>query len=147
MKILSPVSNPATLVASSTTTENPVSLHQLVSQLMDSFIPLAVVKRSFIVNDVDPAFQLMADEQVLAFVIGNLLNGAISGTKNVCIRVEAVRKADGVQICVRNNANNFYSTIADGFSQVLDAAYRLGGNIHIYNQRNEGMVITLSLAA
>jgi C4-dicarboxylate-specific signal transduction histidine kinase len=146
MKSLS-FETPATPAIAQTNTTNSVSLHKLVDQLMNSFIPLAVNKHSFIINDIDENFQLHADEQVLAFVVGNLLNNAISSSESVCIRVEAVKQTDGVHIRVRNNGSYFYSSVAHGFSQVVEAARTLGGNINIYNQRNEGTVITLSMAA
>jgi C4-dicarboxylate-specific signal transduction histidine kinase len=146
MKSLS-ISPDATLAFTQTTTSTAVSLHQLVDQLLNSFIPLAVTQKSFIINDVESTFQLYANEQVLAFVVGNLLNNAITSSHNACIRIEAVKKAEGIQIRVKNNGANFYSTVAHGFSQVVAAARSLGGNINIYNQRHEGTVITLSMAA
>lgn len=146
MKSLS-ISPEATPAIAQTTTSTAVSLYELVDSLMNSFIPLAVTQKSFIINDVDTAFQLYANEQVLAFVIGNLLNNAINASQNACIRIEAIRKAEGIQIRVKNNGANFYSTVAHGFSQVVAAARSLGGNINIYNQRHEGTVITLSMAA
>jgi C4-dicarboxylate-specific signal transduction histidine kinase len=132
-----------------TATANPstISLHNLVDRLMDSFIPLAVAKNSFIVNDIDAAFDIQADEQVLAFVVGNLLSNVISSSKSVCIRVEAIRKENGIQLKVRNNGAFFYSTVAHSFAPVLEAAKQLGGSINIYNQKNEGTVITFSMAA
>lgn len=129
------------------TTTTSVSLYTLVDQLMNSFIPLAVAQKSFIINDIDKSFRLQADEHVLAFVVGNLLNNAIASSKNVCIRVEAVKTARGIQISVRNNGAYFYSTVAHGFSHIVDAARSLGGSINIYNQRNEGTVIIFSMAA
>src|SRR6185503_17433791 len=92
---------PAT--ANQTCTSTTVSLHKLVDQLMNSFVPLAVDQHSFIINDVAETFQLNADEQVLAFVVGNLLNNAINSSHSVCIRVEAVKQPEGIQIRVRNN--------------------------------------------
>jgi len=132
-------------VTSNTTA--PVSIHQLINQLMNSFIPLAVAKKSFIINDVDESFEMNTDQQILAFVIGNLLNNAVTSSQSVCIRIEAVKKPGGVHIRVRNNGSCFYSTVAHGFSDVVAAARSIGGNINIYNQRNEGTVITFSMAA
>ncbi|HEX6427866.1 MAG TPA: sensor histidine kinase [Niastella sp.] len=146
MKSLSFTLN-ATPAPSQTSTSTAVSLHQLVDQLMNSFVPLAVTQHSFIINDVDEAFQLQANEQVLAYVVGNLLNNAIFSSQSVCIRIEAVKEPAGIQIRVRNNGAHFYSTVAHGFSQVVEAARSMGGNINIYNQRHEGTVITLSMAA
>jgi len=146
MKSLSFSINP-TPVVNETATSTPVSLYKLVDQLMHSFIPLAVNKKSFIVNDVNKAFELDADEQVLAFIVGNLLNNAISSSNGVCIRIEAIKQPKGIEIRVKNNGANFYSTVAHGFSEVLAAARKMGGSINIYNQKHEGTVITLSMAA
>jgi signal transduction histidine kinase len=147
MKSLSIAQHPAP-VFTQTSTSTAVPLHKLVDQLMNSFVPLAVTQHSFIINNVDENFQLNADEQVLAFIVGNLLNNAIVSSHNACVRVEAVKKPQGVQIIVRNNgANIFYSTVTHGFSQVVAAARSMGANINIYNQAHEGTVITLSMAA
>lgn len=148
MKSLSftlPATQTSTSIQSSTSTT--VSLHKLVDQLMNSFIPLAVTQKSFIINDVDEAFQLHADEQVLAFIVSNLLNNAIISSQSVCIRIEALKQPEGILIRMRNNGSHFYSTVAHGFSQVVAAARSMGGDINIYNQRHEGTVITLSMAA
>lgn len=148
MKSLSISQHPAPVFTQTNTTTpsvSPVPLHKLVDQLMHSFIPLAVTQHSFIINSVDESFQLQADEQVLAFIVGNLLNNAIVSSHNACVRIEAVKKPQGVQIIVRNNGANFYSTVANGFSQVVAAARSMGGNINIYNQKHEGTVITLSV--
>ena len=146
MKNLSYVFGPSETktVANPTTS---ISLHNLVDRLMDSFIPQAVAKNSLIINDVNADFDIQADEQVLAFVVGNLLSNVISSSKSVCIRVEAVRKENGIHVRVRNNGAFFYSTVAHSFAPVLEAAKQLGGSINIYNQKNEGTVITFSMAA
>ena len=127
-------------------TATPVPLHDLVNQLMTGLLPLVVGKKSFIINDVDRAFLLQTDENVLAFVVGNLLSGAVNSTENVCIRVEAIAADDCMQILVRNNASHFYSTVANGFSHVVQAARQLGGNISIYNQQNHGTTVIFSIA-
>lgn len=142
MKSLSSASN-----APVTQTANTISLHQLVSRLLDSYIPMAVAKNSFIINDVHSGVQLKADEQVLSFVVGNLLTNAINTSNMVCIRVEAVKTETGVQIRVRHNGASYYSTVASSFSQAMEAARILGGNINIYNSWNEGTTITFYLAA
>lgn len=145
MKSLSYVFGYNETIAISTT--SPVSLHHLVDRLMDSFIPLAVAKRSFIINDIDPEFNVEADEQVLAFVIGSLMSNMISSSKTVCIRVQAKRTEKGIQLRVSNNGTFYYSTVANSFAPVVEAARQLGGHINIYNQKHEGTVITLSMAA
>ena len=123
-----------------------IPLHELIDQLMAGLLPLVVGKKSFIINDVDHAFTLRTDENVLAFVLGNLLSGAVNGTENVCIRVEAVQEADSVQIRFRNDGFYFYGCGLHGFSQVVNAARQLGGDISIYNQQDQGTTLTFSIA-
>jgi hypothetical protein len=144
MKSLMQVTHP--IPSTQTVVTEPVLLHRLIDQLMVGLLPLVTGKKSFIINDVDQTFHLHADENLLAYVLGNLLSGAINGTENVCIRVEAVCNNDGVQIRVRNNGTYFYSTVSNGFSHVVQAARQLGGNISIYNQHNEGTTLTFSMA-
>lgn len=135
-----------TAPSTQTAVTDTVPLHRLIDQLMVGLLPLVTGKKSFIINDVDQTFHLQADENLLAYVLGNLLSGAINGTENVCIRVEAVCNNNGVQIRVRNNGTYFYSTVSNGFSHVVQAARQLGGNISIYNQHNEGTTLTFSMA-
>lgn len=124
----------------------PVSLRQLIDQLMTGLLPLTVEKKSFFINDVDRTFLLHSDENVLAYVLGNLLSGAVNGSENVCIRVETVFDEGCIQIRVRNNGTYLYSTATYSFSQLVKAARQLGGSISIYNQQNQGTTITLSIA-
>lgn len=126
----------------STATSETISLRQLVSRLLNSFIPMAVTNNSLIVNDVQENVQVKADEQTLAFVVGNLLTNAINSSKSVCIRVEAVKHSNGTEIRVRHNGASFHSTVAHSFLQAMEAARSLGGNINIHNQRYEGTTIT-----
>src|SRR5687767_5585793 len=93
---------PFSVSSTRTVLTEPVPLHRLIDQLMVGLLPLVTGKKSFVINDVDQAFHVHADENVLAFVLGNLLSGAINGTENVCIRVEAVCNEEGVHIRVRN---------------------------------------------
>ena len=145
MKSLTPF--PFAVSSTQTVLIEPVPLHRLIDRLMVGLLPLVTGKKSFVINDVDHSFRIHADEDVLAYVLGNLLSGAINGTANVCIRVEAVCNDDGVQIRVRNNGTYFYSTVSHGFSHVVQAARQLGGNISIYNQRNEGTSLHFSVPA
>jgi signal transduction histidine kinase len=99
-----------------TDTEN-VSLHHLVDRLMVSFIPLAVSKHSFIINDIDARLNVQADEQVLAFIVGNMMINVINSSRSACIRIEAIKKPNGIQLRISNNGTRYYSTIFTYFGQ------------------------------
>ena len=97
---------------------NNVSLHHLVNRLMDSFLPLAVSKNSFFINDTDANFNVQADEQELAFLVGNMMMNAIRHSRATCVRIDVVRKYNGIQLRIRNNGAFYYSTIFNSFANV-----------------------------
>ena len=138
---------PQSAVPSNAVAETPVPLHKLVDQLMTGLLPLAVGKKSFILNDVDQSFMLQADEHLLAFILGSMMSNAVSCTDSVCIRIEACTNEAGIHIMVRNDGSGFYSIVSNGFSQALQAAQKIGGNISISNQKNEGTTVIFSLGA
>lgn len=138
---------PKSAVSSNSVVESSIPLHKLVDQLMTGLLPLAVDKKSFILNDVDHSFMLQADEDLLAFIVGSMMSNAVSCTDSVCIRVEACINDAGIHIMVRNDGSCFYSTVSNAFSHALQAAQKLGGNISISNQKNEGTTVIFSLGA
>lgn len=123
-----------------------ISLHKLVDKLLDSYSASAVARKSFIVNDIDPAVEIASDEQVLAYVMSNLLNNMINSSREACIRVEAIKADNGIHLRVRNNAAYYYSTVANSFAPIIEAARQLGAQINICNRRSQGTTFTLSMA-
>ena len=84
---------------------------------------------------------------MLAYVLWNLLDRAISSTQNECIHIESVIEGDTTLIRVRNAGTYFYRTISHGFRQVQYAAEKLGGSISIDYTSNTTTTIALSLKA
>jgi signal transduction histidine kinase len=104
-----------TIQETTVTNNDHVSLHHLVDRLMDSFIPLAVSKHSFIINDIDTGLKVQADEQVLAFLVGNMMINVINSSRSACVRIEAIKKPNGIQLRISNNGQRYYSTIFNTF--------------------------------
>ena len=98
--------------------KNPVSLHQLVGHLVNSFLPLAVSKQNFFVNDIDRSFQVDADEQVLAFAVGNMMLNAIRQSRSSCVRIDVVQKYNGIQLRIRNNGICYYGNILNSLETI-----------------------------
>lgn len=95
-----------------------ISLHNLVDHLMDSFLPLAVAKHSFIINDIDAGFNVEGDEQVMAYIIGNMMMNAIGHSKAACVRIDVIRKYNGIQVRIRNNGACYYSSVFNSIGQI-----------------------------
>jgi len=108
-----------------------ISLHRFVDELMTGLLPRAVSRKTLIINQIDRDIEVGSDENLLAFVLWNLLDKAVDCTQNECIHVESVRLDDSVMIRVRNAGIYFYRSCANCFRQVQHAAEKIGATISI----------------
>ena len=131
-------SNPAGPVAT--------SLYELVKKLQISLLPQAAGKKSFIVNDVAKSVILPAEENTLAYIIGNLLSNAIYRTSDCCIRVETEFIAGQHQVRIRNNGAFAYSSYMHSLVHFVDVARKSGGNIGLETEENSGVTVVFSLS-
>ena len=128
---------------------NPVfatSLHELVKKLQQSLLPLATSKKSFIVNDVAKSVIMPAEENALAYIIGNLLSNAIHRTSGCCIRVETEFIGGQYLVRIRNNGAFAYSSYMHSLVHFVDVARKSGGNIGLETEENCGVTVVFSLA-
>jgi hypothetical protein len=122
-----------------------ISLHRFVDELTEGLVPLAVSRRSIIINQIDRAIEVGADENMLAYVLWNLLNRVVNSTQNECIHIESASNGDYTVIRVRNAGVYFYRTVSNGFRQVQHAAEKLGGSINIDYTDHTSPTIELTL--
>ncbi|HET6253882.1 MAG TPA: sensor histidine kinase [Puia sp.] len=126
----------------------PILLHRFVDELMAGLLPRAVSRKTIIINQIDRELELGADENLLAFVLWNLLDRAVSCTQNECIHVESAKNGDSTMIRVRNAGVYFYRTLSNNFRQVQHAAEKLGGTITVdYTEDNCCTIVALTLHA
>jgi len=124
---------------------NSISLHRFVDELTIGLLPLAVSRKTIIVNQIDRELEVGSDENMLAYVLWNLLDRAVNSTRNECIQVESLRSDENTMIIVRNAGTYFYRTLTHGFRQVQHAAEKLGGSISIDYTGNNSTTIALTL--
>ena len=121
----------------STCTTTCISLHRFVDELTTGLLPLAVSRKTIIVNQIDRTLEIGTDENMLAYVLWNLLDRAVCSTQDECIHIESVRDAENTAIVVRNAGTYFYRTLSNGFRPIQHAAEKLGGSISIdYTEDN-----------
>jgi hypothetical protein len=108
-----------------------ISLHRFVDELTAGLLPRAVGRKTIIINQIDRDLEVGSDENLLAFVLWNLLDKAVESTQNECIHVESICNGGSTMIRVRNAGVYFYRSCANCFRQVQDAAEKLGGTISI----------------
>ena len=108
-----------------------IPLHRFVDELTAGLLPRAVSRKSIIINQIDRELEVGSDENLLAFVLWNLLDKVVDSTQNECIHIESVKMGESTMIRVRNAGVYFYRSCANCFRQVQDAAEKLGGSISI----------------
>ncbi len=109
----------------------PILLHRFVDELIAGLLPRAVSRKTIIINQIDRELELGADENLLAFVLWNLLDRAVNSTQNECIHIESARNEGNTVIRFRNAGVYFYRTLSNNFRQVQHAAEKLGGTISV----------------
>lgn len=125
----------------------PILLHRFVDELMAGLLPRAVSRKTIIINQIDRDLELGTDENLLAFILWNLLDRAVACTQNECIHVESAREGENTMIRVRNAGVYFYRTLANNFRQVQHAAEKLGGTISIDYTEDTCITVALTLRA
>ncbi|HXD79757.1 MAG TPA: hypothetical protein VN616_18200 [Puia sp.] len=125
----------------------PILLHRFVDELTAGLLPRAVSRKTIIINQIDRELELGTDENLLAFILWNLLDRAVACTQNECIHVESMREGDATMIRVRNAGVYFYRTLADNFRQVQHAAEKLGGTISVDYTVDTCTTVALTLRA
>jgi signal transduction histidine kinase len=122
-----------------------ISLHRFVDELMTGLLPRAVSRKTLIINQIDRNLEVGSDENLLAFILWNLLDKAVDSTQNECIHVESICQGEKTMIRVRNAGVYFYRSCANCFRQVQDAAEKLGGTISI-DSWDMGTTVALTLS-
>jgi hypothetical protein len=126
----------------------PILLHRFVDELMAGLLPRAVSRKTIIINQIDRELELGADENLLAFVLWNLLDRAVNSTQNECIHIESARSDGNTVIRLRNAGVYFYRTLSNNFRQVQHAAEKLGGTISVdYLEETCCTTVALTLRA
>jgi hypothetical protein len=123
----------------------PVLLHRFVDELMAGLLPRAVSRKTIIINQIDRDLEVGTDENLLAFVLWNLLDRAVNSTQNECIHIESVRNGGSTMIRVRNAGVYFYRTLSNNFRQVQYAAEKLGGTISVDYTEDTCTTVALTL--
>jgi C4-dicarboxylate-specific signal transduction histidine kinase len=127
-----------------------ISLHKLVSGLVQTLLPLMTRRNNLVLNEIPRELSVTADENMLAYVLCALINGAIQSNQNECIHIEAVPLEDRLMIRIKDAGAYFYHAIAREYRQVQHVAERLGGSISINNMNygtNATFCISSSLVA
>ena len=113
------------------TTCAKIFLHQLVSELVQSLLPLTIKRNNIVLNEIPRDLCVRADENMLAYIFWNLINAAIQSNQNECIHIEAIPVGDSTMLRLKNAGAYFHRTISREYRQVQYVAEQLGATISI----------------
>jgi hypothetical protein len=120
-------------------------LKDLVDELVKKSLPLAVRNQSLIVNNIPEKFIVSADENVIIKVVNGLLDAVINNARNSCIFVSAKMIYENmVEVFVKDNNSYHTYAIACGLQEVAPEAEKMGGRLHIMNQRQKVTTISFT---
>jgi signal transduction histidine kinase len=88
-----------------------VSLHQLINDLLTSLQPLARSRNNVILNGVPQGLCFIAEENIIAFKLWNLLGHALQAHRNEHIQVFALIDDHQTTISVKNADQNLALSI------------------------------------
>jgi hypothetical protein len=90
-----------------------VSLHQLINDLLANLQPLANNRNNVILNGVPQGLCFIAEENVLASSLWDLLRSALRTRQNEPIHVLALIDDHHTTISIKNSAHNFALSISN----------------------------------
>jgi len=119
-------------------------LHHLVDRLITGFLPAAVRKHNFFINDIPLDLPVEYNNEWVASVISGLIATAVSNTKNNCIRLTA-KKYGYVFVLEINSAckTNNHPLNAE-LQQMQRLAEKIGGCLFINAQNEEKTIMSFS---
>jgi hypothetical protein len=125
---------------------NKVALKDLANQLIKGLLPAAIGRNSFIINDIPADICIDADEELVAHILGSLLNNTIGSSHDGCIRV-SVSNEDGYTVLSVEDNNNDYSRFISGkMAKIKPAVKKIGGDLAFEFNRRNSITILVSFA-
>ena len=124
--------------------KTPVNVKALVGRLLSLFQPLAVKKRSLILNDIPPDMQVNADLVKLARIITSLLDSIFDKSANCCIRITARRYRSVVLFRLSHSNGTRRFTPDPHWQEVNRLASKLGGCVMDNDLRRSHATVTFS---
>ena len=120
----------------------------VISQLLRSYQPVAVRQQSFFINDVPGDIAITADKNIFCTLLGSVLYMAGRCRRNTCIRVGANISNGIIWISIKDSSVLKSYTMLLGFEHLHLLAGKLGGNISLpVEKENGGVVFSIPIAA
>lgn len=133
------------LPATPSTRRIKVSLYHLIDELLASLQPLARKRNNILQNGVPQGLCFMAEKNLLAFVLGNLITSVVSNRQDDHIQVETLVDDDRTMICVKGAAGSLQPALALDYAKIQRAAEQIDGCINYYSEGKTGPHLSLCI--
>lgn len=120
-----------------------ISLKRMIKRQLYWFQPIAVKRKSFIINDVPADFYVSADRDLLAKGVCNLLESVIRHASHSCIRVTVKRYSDTILLRVTGGGSIHVQELELNLQKIKPVAERLGGCV-MTNDFRKKLAVTFS---
>jgi len=91
----------------------PVCLHEIVSEKLDFFGPVAKERNIRINNKVEPELKVLSDGQLLSVIVHNLLDNAIKYARKGNIEVYTMRDGPEIHLVIADEGEGMGTTFVD----------------------------------
>jgi hypothetical protein len=125
-------------------TIDSVCLFDVIDRLSESLEPLSFSKSTVIINDVSPDLFVGTDRNLVASVLGSLLNQLISGTGSNTIQISAKLYGNVVLLHLKNLAGNDFTPVVQNIQSIQPMIEKLKGFVGITSHRNNRTTIAFS---
>lgn len=123
-----------------TENESTFYVKPLIDQLIRVILHSSTQKGIVIINDVNPGLKTKCDLNILALVLGNLINEAACFSENDCLRINSSENGEIIVSSKKNNlAKNRSFMVSIDSLQII--AERLGTPVYISGSFNNGVEI------
>jgi signal transduction histidine kinase len=141
---IKPTAKETNILSNNFNNATPMTLSQLIDQLMISLSPQAIEKKSLIVNDVEHDMFIHTDKNILSSILSDLLTITIKHTENNCIHVSAKFYGNIILTHVKTNDKSKDSAFAQSLRQIQPLAEKLGGCIIVTNNKIKGTTLAFT---
>ncbi|HMH23834.1 MAG TPA: hypothetical protein VK563_18740 [Puia sp.] len=114
-----------------------IPLQELVNRLIGAD-PSAAIYANRVRNDIPAEMMVLTDENMLAYVLWNLISSAVNNLQEECIHIEAMSIGDRTIIRIKDVGTYFYHTISQEYRKVQYVAEKLGGSVSIDHDTHYG---------
>ena len=126
------------------TTTKTIHLHQLISKLVSNYQAVAVIQKSFFMNEVSPGLLVATNQEALNNLLGSLFYLVARCSNEACISVYASVYDDRVALNIKDTSSSGNYGVLYEFQHLQLFARQIGGFLEINNYRNKETTISFN---